>query len=225
LGAIVAANLSLKIFVAGAVLMLGLSAPAIAAPRDQECTDCPISNKYDSEEVVEKIKRIKKTLANEEPIDVRAVRADYETGHIRHTARGTKRHARPVECADCAPRRKYDSREVVRKVRDVDHSRVINTRTVVPVRSRIKETNHLVVHDNVVRNTGVVQHNRIIVEKEIRYVRRIPVRTTVEFITHDYRVVERPDSVTVPAYVTPRVRDCRGYGRYGSCRSLLRVRG
>jgi hypothetical protein len=50
-------------------------------------------------------------------------------------------------------------------------------------------------------------------------------RTTVEFITHDYRVVERPDSVTVPAYVTPRVRDCRGYGRYGSCRSLLRVRG
>ena len=64
-----AANLSLKIFVAGAVLMLGLNAPAFAAPRDQECTDCPISNKYDSEEVVEKIKRIKKTLANEEPID------------------------------------------------------------------------------------------------------------------------------------------------------------
>ncbi len=222
-----AANLSLKIFVAGAVLMLGLSAPAIAAPRDQECTDCPISNKYDSEEVVEKIKRIKKTLANEEPIDVRAVRADYETGHIRHTGRGSHRSTRNrhTECADCAPRRKYDSREVVRKVRDVDHSRVINTRTVVPVRSRIKETNHLVVHDNVVRNTGVIQHNRIIVEKEIRYVRRIPVRTTVEFITHDYRVVERPDSVTVPAYVTPRVRDCRGYGRYGSCRSLLRVRG
>jgi len=222
----VAANLSLKFIVAGAVLMLGLSAPAVADPRDQECTDCPISNKYDSEEVVEKIKRIKKTLANEEPIDVRAGRTDYETGHIRHTGRGshTKRHAQPAECADCAPRRKYDSREVIRKVRNVDHSRVINTRTVVPVRSRIKETNHLVVHDNVVRNTGVIQHNRIVVEKEVRYVRRIPLRTTVEFITHDYRVVERPASITVPVYVAP-ARDCRGYGRYGSCRSLLRVRG
>ena len=45
-----------------------------------------------------------------------------------------------------APRRKYDSQEVVKKVRNVDQSRVINTRTVVPVGTRVKETNHLVIH-------------------------------------------------------------------------------
>ena len=73
----------------------------------------------------------------------------------------------------------------------------------------------------------MVRHNHTIIEKEVRYVRRVPVRTTVEFITHDYRVVERPDTITVP--VTPhRPNGCyrgRGYVGYGSCRPSLRVRG
>ena len=70
----------------------------------------------------------------------------------------------------------------------------------------------------------MIQHNHTIIEKEIRYVRRVPIETTVNFVTHKYRVVERPDSILVPA--TRSVRTCsRGrYGRYGSC-GPLRVRG
>ena len=171
-----------------------------------------MSDKYDSEEVVKKIRNIKRSLANEAPIDVPA---------------GRKRAAgsRDYDCADCAPRRKYDSQEVVKKVRNVDHSRVINTRTVVPVRTRVKETNRLVIHQNETRLTGVViQHNHTIVEKEIRYVRRIPVQTRVEFVTHNYRVVERPDTITVPVTLH-RPNGCyrpgRAYVGYGSCRPAL----
>lgn len=226
----------LKFIVAGAVLAFGAAAsnaPAFAAPRNQDCVDCPISNKYDSEEVVEKIKKIKRSLANEEPIDVRAGRNDYETGRISEGQRGLhgKRVVRPrhQECADCAPPRQYDSQEVVRKVRNVDRSRVINTRTVVPVYTRVKQTNHLVIHKDVIRNTGAIEHNNVIVEKETRIIRRIPLRTTVVFVTHHYRVVERSDSAVAPVTIGPRRgRDCdrgRGYGRYGSCRSLIRVRG
>ena len=80
-------------------------------------------------------------LANEAPIDVRRPR--------RSARRPVRRNS---DCADCAPRRKYDSQEVVKKVRNVDHSRVINTRTVVPVRTRVKETNHLVIHKNETRH-------------------------------------------------------------------------
>jgi hypothetical protein len=73
----------------------------------------------------------------------------------------------------------------------------------------------------------VVQHNRVIVEKEVRYVRRIPVQTRVEFITHDYRAVERPDTITVPVRrVIGRCSDRGGLlGTYGNCGPTLRVRG
>jgi hypothetical protein len=135
---------------------------------------------------------------------------------------------RDKECFDCPVSRKYDSHEVIKRVRNVDHSRVINTRTVVPVRTRVRETNHLVIHKNEIRHTGVVQHNRIIVEKEIRYVRRIPVETRVEFITHQYRAVERPDTVTVPVSLRAIDRcSSRGglLGTYGHCGRPVRVRG
>jgi hypothetical protein len=133
---------------------------------------------------------------------------------------------RDKECVGYPVSRKYDSHEVVKRVRNVDHSRVINTRTVVPVRTRVRETNHLVVHENETRHTGVVQHNHLIVEKEIRYVRRVPITTTVNFVTHHYRVVERPAAVSIPV-VPRRNYECGlGLGRYqGACRSRLRVRG
>ena len=51
--------------------------------------------------------------------------------------------------------------------------------TVVPVGTRVSETNHLVIHKNETRHVGVIRHNRIIIEKEIRYVRRVPVRDPV----------------------------------------------
>jgi hypothetical protein len=210
-------NVMLKFAVAGAVLMFGTmasGAPVFAGPAIDECVDCPVSPKYDSEEVVEKIRNVKRSLANEAPIEV-------STDRKRASGFGNN------DCADCAPRRKYDSQEVVKKVRNVDQSRVINTKTVVPVGTRINETNSLVIHQNETRLTGVVQHNHTIVEKEVRYVRRVPVLTTVEFVTHNYRVVERPDTITVPVTLH-RPTGCyrgRGYVGYGSCRPSLRVRG
>ena len=217
----------LKFSVAAVVLMFGFAAtnaPAIAGTPDEECVDCPVSNKYDSEEVVQKIRNLKQ-IDNEAPIDVRSKPNDFGSRRVSQTHRGVR--SGPSECADCAPRRKYDSQEVIKKVRNVDHSRVINTRIVVPARTRYKESNHLVIHKNETRHTGVVQHNRVIVEKEIRYVRRIPVQTRVEFITHDYRAVERPDSITVPVRrVIGRCSDRGGLlGTYGNCGPTLRVRG
>jgi hypothetical protein len=143
-------------------------------------------------------------------------------------AAGTPVFAAPrnYDCADCPVSRKYDSEEVVKKIRNIDRSRVINTTTVVPVGRRVKETNRLVIHQNETRNTGVIQHNHKIIEKETRYVRRIPVTTTVVFVTHKYRVVERPDTISVEA-VPRRARECsrgRSGGRYGHC-GPLRVRG
>ena len=239
-----AATITLKVFAAGAALAFGLAATsAVAAPRKDDCADCPISKKYDSEEVIKKIRDIDhsrvinttvvvpaRERVADEPRRERNVKRVRETRSYRDENRTNERLSsesrrpavlRSYGCADCAPRKKYDSEEVVRKVRNIDNSRVINTQTVVPGRTRTKETNHLVIHRNEIRHVGVIQHNRIIVEKEIRYVRRVPARTRVEFITHDYRVVERPDTVKVrvsPGYIGP----C---GRTGSCRSLLRVRG
>ena len=96
---------------------------------------------------------------------------------------------------------------------------------MVPVRRRVREINRLVIHKNETRHVGVIQHNHTIIEKETHYVRRIPIETTVNFVTHRYRVVERPNATLVPA--THRVRTCsrgRWHGRYGSC-GPLRVRG
>ena len=48
-----------------------------------------------------------------------------------------------------------------------------------------------------------------------------------QFITHNYRVVERPETITVPVTLY-RPNGCyrgRDYVGYGSCRPSLRVRG
>lgn len=139
---------------------------------------------------------------------------------------GDASRSRTSGCSDCQPRRHYDDQEVVKKVRNVDHSRTINTVTVVPSGRRVRETNRLVIQNNETRHVGVVQHNHIIVEKEIRYVRRVPITTTVNFVTHNYRVVDRPAAGLIPV-VPRRNYECGlGLGRYqGACRPTLRVRG
>jgi hypothetical protein len=119
-------------------------------------------------------------------------------------------------CKGCpAPRPHYDSQEVVRTTRDIDHSRVINTQSVVYVPSsrRVRTRNHLVVRQNTTRHIGVVRHNHTVVEKEIRYVRRVQVPTmTINFVQQRYRTVYRPATIKVPVKIYPR-------------RSILRVRG
>src|SRR5262245_57210180 len=56
-------------------------------------------------------------------------------------------------CYRCPPPKNYDSQEVVKQTRDVNHDRVINTQSVVPSQ-RVIETNHLIVHNNETRNVG-----------------------------------------------------------------------
>ncbi|MCX7312722.1 MAG: hypothetical protein NTV56_13605 [Alphaproteobacteria bacterium] len=82
----------------------------------------------------------------------------------------------PGDCANCPPPRQYDSTEVVKNSRDVDNSRVINTQSEVIVPPKVREINKLVIQENETRNIGTIEHNHQIIEKEIRYVRRAPVR-------------------------------------------------
>ena len=102
------------------------------------------------------------------------------------------------DCYKCPPPRNYDSQEVVKKTRDVDHSKVIETQSVVPSK-RLIETNHLIIQENETRNIGTVQHNHTIIEKELvltkRNVDTKTVNTVVNLVEHKYntqrqRVVE-----------------------------------
>jgi hypothetical protein len=68
-------------------------------------------------------------------------------------------------CYKCPPPRNYDTQEVVKKSRDVDHSRVIETQSVIPSK-RVVETNHLIIQENEIRNIGTIQHNHTIIEKD-----------------------------------------------------------
>ena len=114
--------------------------------------------------------------------------------------------------------RHYDSEEVIKNTRTIDRSRDINTITEVPVRRRFRETNHLIIHENETRNVGVIRHNRIIIEREIRYVRHEPVVIPVYFVTRHYRVIEMPDPMVVPVVERQR-QSC-----YGDACEPLRVR-
>jgi hypothetical protein len=130
------------------------------------------------------------------------------------------------DCKDCPkPRPHYDSQEVRKNTRTIDHSRTIETRTVVPVKRRTVTRNHLVIHKNTTRHVGTVRHRHTIVEREIRYVRpRAP--TVVNFVVHDYRIVRRrwTDPDPRPIYVAP-IPECV-YGKDGRCSGVpLDVRG
>ena len=92
-------------------------------------------------------------------------------------------------CYKCPPPKNYDSQEVVKQTKDVDHTRVIETQSVVPSK-RLIETNHLIIHENEVRNIGTVQHNHTIIEKELvltkRNVDNKYVNTVVNLVEHKY---------------------------------------
>ena len=103
------------------------------------------------------------------------------------------------DCYKCPPPRpNYDSTEVLKTTKDVDHSRTIETQSVVPSK-RLIETNHLIIRENETRNVGVVQHNHTIIEKELvltkRNVDTKTVNQVVNLVEHKYnterkRVVE-----------------------------------
>jgi len=92
-------------------------------------------------------------------------------------------------CYKCPPPRNYDSQEVVKQTRDVDHSAVIETQSVVPSK-RLIETNHLIIHENETRHVGTIQHNHTIIEKELvltkRNVDHKYVNTVVNLVEHKY---------------------------------------
>jgi hypothetical protein len=112
---------------------------------------------------------------------------------------GNFSNANSSNCPDCPkPRQHYDSREVVHTTQDVDQSRVINTTSVVPVAPRMKETNHLVIRKNTIRNVGVVRHNHTIIEKEIRYRRPVQRFKAVNYVMQGYQTVYQPAIVYVP---------------------------
>jgi len=158
---------------------------------------------------------------------------------IRHAVAGTllafalgvagaaQAQVRPAEkCYDCPAPRVYDTQETIRTTRDIDRSQVIETQSEIPAGTRVNETNHLIVRENETRNVGVIRHKHTIIEKDVRYVRRVPVVTTVSFVVHKYRVVETPATIAVPVPdPRPIYRCSRGkrMDRYGHC--VLRVRG
>ena len=121
---------------------------------------------------------------------------------------------RGAHCKNCpAPRPHYDSQEVVQTSRDIDHSRIINTTSVVPVSRKARTRNHLVIRKNTIRHVGVIRHNHTIIEKEIRYKRRARAAPiVVNFVVQKYRTVHRPALVDDVPIIYPR-------------RKVLRVRG
>ena len=124
-------------------------------------------------------------------------------------------------CYKCpAPRPNYDSTEVIKQSRDVDHTRVIETQSVVPSK-RLIETNHLIVRENETRNIGTVQHNHTIIEKELvltkRNVDTKNVNTVVNLVEHKYnterkRVVEERE---IPGEHRDITCNCPGKGGHG----------
>jgi|SRR3954453_21760739 hypothetical protein len=93
------------------------------------------------------------------------------------------------DCYKCPPPRNYDTQEVVKNTRDVDHSRTIETQSVVPSK-RLIETNHLIIKENETRNVGTIEHNHTIIEKELvltkRNVDTKQVNTVVNLVEHKY---------------------------------------
>src|SRR4029079_4757674 len=69
------------------------------------------------------------------------------------------------------------------------HSQVLETQSVVPSK-RLIETNHLIIHENEVRNTGTVEHNHTIIEKELiltkRNVDHKYVNNEINLVEHKY---------------------------------------
>ena len=128
------------------------------------------------------------------------------------------------KCYKCPkPRPHYHSTEVIKQSRDVDHSRVIETRSVVPSK-RVIETNHLIIRENETRHVGTVQHNHTIIEKELVLTKRNVdiknVNTVVNLVEHRYnterrRIVEERE---IPGEYRDITCDCTHKGGRGPLR-------
>ena len=103
------------------------------------------------------------------------------------------------DCYKCPAPKSYDSQEVVKTSKEVDHSAVIETKSVAPSR-RVIETNHLIVREAETRNVGTIQHNHTIFEKELVLTKRNVDTKTVE----RQRIVEQRE---LPGTVRD-LRDC-----------------
>jgi hypothetical protein len=97
-------------------------------------------------------------------------------------------------CRNCPPARKYDTQEVIKNTREIDHSKVVETQSVIPSK-RVIETNHLVIHENETRHVGTVQHNHTIIEQEVvltkRNVDHRTVNRVINLVEHKYNTVRR----------------------------------
>lgn len=106
------------------------------------------------------------------------------------TAGDYYRQGGSVPCYKCPPPKNYDSQEVVKQTKDIDHSAVIETQTVVPSK-RLIETNHLVIHENETRNVGTVVHKNTIIEKETVFTKRNvdhkTINTEVNLVENKYQ--------------------------------------
>src|ERR1044071_656926 len=93
------------------------------------------------------------------------------------------------DCYKCPPPRNYDTQEVVKQTRDIDHTRTIETQSVVPSK-RLIETNHLIIQENETRNIGTIQHNHTIIEKELILTKRNVdtkiVNNVINLVEHKY---------------------------------------
>lgn len=114
------------------------------------------------------------------------------------------------DCYKCPPPRNYDTQEVVKQTRDVDHTRTIETQSVVPSK-RLVETNALIIHENEVRNVGTIQHNHTIIEKELvltkHNVDNKYVNTVVNLVEHKYNTQRQ--HVVEEREIPGEVRDLR----------------
>ena len=182
----------MRYFVVGALLLLAAAgAPAFAAPDD--LTAYP--------PVVPTLEVSPSHAADAPPMPVIDAAPAPATQYAPPVAAAPEPAAvPPVVCENCKPPRIYDSYEVIKKIREVDHSRVINTTEVVPVYRYAPEPP----------------------QPERRLV-RVPSVTVVHFVTHQYKVIEGPVATyaEVPV-VRRRAKDC---SRTGSCRRVLRVGG
>ena len=115
-------------------------------------------------------------------------------------------------CAQCADPKKYDTQEVQKTIKEVDHSAVIESKSLAPSR-RVIETNHLIVRENETRNVGVIQHNHTVIEKELvltkRNVDNKTVNTVVNLVEHKYNTqrVREVEERELPGTVRD-LRDC-----------------
>ena len=136
--------------------------------------------------------------------------ADTELPSANDVASPLQAVAPPPGCDNCPPAKRYDSVEVIKKIREIDRSRTVNTTEMAPDYAPRREA-----------------HSGYRVRSDV---------TLVNFVVHRYRVIEAPAMVPAseageyrPVYRPHRAhRVACKHGkrdRYGSCRPALRVRG